>query len=386
MNKRILIVDDDPNIFDGYKRSLRHQFEVSTTLGGESALAIIYENKAFAVIVSDMAMPGMNGVQFLAEAKELVPDSVRIMLTGHADQDTAINAVNDGNIFRFLTKPCPDDIFTKTLEAGMDQYKLKILEKELLEKTLNGSIKVLTEILSLYHPEIFCYSVKLKGLIQDIAKSLNIPAFWEMEVAAMLAPIGFVGIPPEIISKVQNGEDLSSSEQEILARNPEIGARLLANIPRLEPVSKIIYYQNKRYDGTGFPKDSVSGEKILFGARLLKILSDLIQIESNGISRSQAVQQLKSRYGWYDPKMLETITTYLLGKETSGVSEPVSTMSVSIKELEVGQILRSDIETAAGALLLSAGQRLSLVNINRLRNYAEMTGIKEPIQVEITIS
>ena len=84
--------------------------------------------------------------------------------------------------------------------------------------------------------------------------------------------------------------------------------------------------------------------------------------------------------------MFETITTYLLGKETSGVSEPVFTKSVSIKELEAGQILRSDIETAAGALLLSAGQRLSLANINRLRNYAKMTGIKEPIQVEITIS
>ncbi len=384
MKDRILLVDDDSNILNGYKRILHKKFAIDTALGGSAALEIISDNDPFAVVVSDMRMPEMDGIQFLEKVKERAPDIVRIMLTGNADQETAINAVNKGNIFRFLTKPCPDDLFTKTLEAGIEQYRLITAEKELLEKTLNGSINVLTEILSLFHPEIFGDSMKLKELIQDLAKFLKIPSSWETEVAAMLAPIGHVGIPPEIILKVQQKKDLSPSEKEILALNPEIGAHLLANIPRLEPVSKIILYQNKRYDGTGFPKDSVSGEKILFGARLLKILADLIQIESDGIPRGQAVQQLKNRKGWYDPQMLATISTYLIDKETSGATEPVATISASVDELHAGQILRSDIETIEGALLLSAGQRLSLVHINRLRNYAKLTGIKEPIQVEIT--
>ncbi len=164
----------------------------------------------------------MDGIQFLAKVKEIVPDTVRIMLTGNADQSTAIKAVNDGNIFQFLTKPCPDDLFTKTLEAGIEQYRLITAEREILEKTLNGSINILTEILSVLHPDIFGHSMRLRELIQDLAKFMKISGSWEMEMAAMLSPIGYVGIPPEIIVKVQKGETLSSSEKEILAPFPEL--------------------------------------------------------------------------------------------------------------------------------------------------------------------
>ncbi|MBT6143753.1 response regulator [bacterium] len=386
MNNRVLLVDDDPNILEGYKRSLRKKFDVTTALEGHAALEVISRKDTFATIVSDMAMPSMNGIQFLSRVKEISPDSVRIMLTGNADLNIAINAVNDGNIFRFLTKPCPDDLFTKTLEAGIEQYRLITAERELLEKTLNGSIKVLTETLSLHHPEIFGNAMKLKELIRDLAKFLKISRSWEMEVAAMLAPIGYVGIPPALMLKIQKEEGLSLGEEEMLSLTPEIGAHLLGNIPRLESVAKIILYQNKRYDGTGLPKDSVSGHKILFGARLLKILLDLIQIESDGIPRSQAVQQLKSKNGWYDPQILEKVSTYLLKEEKIKASDSANIISASVDELRAGQILRSDIETVEGDLLLLAGRRLSWVQINLIRNHAKLTDLKVPLKVETTIS
>ncbi len=116
----------------------------------------------------------------------------------------------------------------------------------------------------------------------------------------------------------------------------------------------------------------------------MKILSDLIQIESDSTPRNLAIPHLKNRKGWYDPKIFETVSSYLLSCETSGASEPASTILVTAGELQAGQVLKSDIETLKGDLLLSAGQRLSLVNVNRLRNYAKLTGIKEPIQVEIS--
>jgi len=144
MNNRVLLVDDDPNILEGYKRSLRKKFDVTTALEGHAALEVISRKDTFATIVSDMAMPSMNGIQFLSRVKEISPDSVRIMLTGNADLNIAISAINEGNIFRFLTKPCPEDLFIKTLEAGIEQYRLITAERELLEKTLNGSINVLS--------------------------------------------------------------------------------------------------------------------------------------------------------------------------------------------------------------------------------------------------
>src|SRR5262245_28427095 len=104
MSERILCVDDEPNVLAGYQRQLRKHYDIEIAQGGEQGLAAIQEKGPYAVIVSDMRMPGMNGAQFLARAKELAPHSVRMLLTGYSDQKAAISAVNDGHIFRFLTK------------------------------------------------------------------------------------------------------------------------------------------------------------------------------------------------------------------------------------------------------------------------------------------
>ena len=155
MTEKILCVDDEPNVLQACRRQLRKRFHIETADGGEQALQAIAGQDPYAVIVSDMRMPGMDGIQFLARAKELTPNSVRIMLTGNSDQQTAIEAVNEGNIFRFLTKPCPAESLAKAIAAGVEQYRLVTAEKELLEKTLRGSIKVLTEVLSLVNPTAF---------------------------------------------------------------------------------------------------------------------------------------------------------------------------------------------------------------------------------------
>ncbi len=146
MSTKILCVDDEPNILAGYRRSLRKQFEIETAPGGAEALAMIAEGGPYAVLVTDMRMPGMDGIQFLREAQRVAPDSVRIMLTGNADQQTAAGAVNEGRIFRFLNKPCPAEDLAHALAAGLEQYRLVTAEKELLEKTLGGTIRMMMEI------------------------------------------------------------------------------------------------------------------------------------------------------------------------------------------------------------------------------------------------
>src|SRR5829696_4359 len=135
---KILCVDDERNVLEAYQRSLRKEFHIEIATSGAEGLAAVESQGPYAVIVSDMRMPGMDGIRFLAKVKEKAPDSVRIMLTGNADQQTAIEAVNEGNIFRFLTKPCPPETLAKALSAGLQQYWLVVAEKELLEKTLSG--------------------------------------------------------------------------------------------------------------------------------------------------------------------------------------------------------------------------------------------------------
>ncbi|GAG00018.1 unnamed protein product, partial [marine sediment metagenome] len=209
MSEKILCIDDDPNILQGYQRRLRKQFKIETALGGTEGLEAIASKGPFAVIVSDMRMPGMDGVQFLAAAKRRAPDSVRMMLTGFADQQTAVEAVNEGNIFRFLTKPCPPETFAKALTAGMEQYRLVTAEKVLLEKTLRGAIKVLTDVLSLTNPTAYGHASRVRRLVQKLCKQLEVDQPWQAEVAAMLSQIGCVTVPPNTLNKIYYGQTLT---------------------------------------------------------------------------------------------------------------------------------------------------------------------------------
>src|SRR5262249_1916023 len=144
MPETILLVDDEPNVLLGYQRLLRGEFDTETAVGAPLALKIIQARGPFAIVLSDMRMPEMDGIEFLTRVKALSPDTVRIMLTGYADVKTALSAVNDGNIFRFLTKPCSKETLASALAAGLAQYRLVTTEKELLEKTLAGSVALLT--------------------------------------------------------------------------------------------------------------------------------------------------------------------------------------------------------------------------------------------------
>jgi PAS domain S-box-containing protein len=134
LSEKILLVDDDPAVLDGLRR-VQHGMKIETAVGGECGLEILQTNGPFAVVVSDMRMPLMDGVQFLAKVKAFAPSTVRMMLTGHADLDTAIAAVNEGSIFRFLTKPCSKETFKTAIHDALAQHRSAMAERSLLEKT-----------------------------------------------------------------------------------------------------------------------------------------------------------------------------------------------------------------------------------------------------------
>jgi len=383
MTAKILCVDDDANILSAYQRQLRKQYQIDIALGGESALAAIAGDGPYAVIVSDMRMPGMDGVQFLSKVREKTPETIRMMLTGNSDLHTAMQAVNEGHIFRFMTKPCPPETLAAALEAGVRQYELITAERDLLENTLNGAVRVLIDILAIVDTQSFDRAETLRGLVDIVSKHMNLDKPWELEMAAMLSQLGLVTVPPSVVSKARNGRALDGREQKMLAQVPEVGKQLLAKIPRLEAVAEIVFYQNKRFDGSGFPQDSVAGKDIPLKARVLKVLADLVQGESLEIPRMKTLYLMhRTRQGWYDPDVLSAVITCLASSTGAQQAASSPTRSLPVSELRAGQLLMSDLQTVDGLLLLSAGHAISAALLARIQNIAQISRIQEPILVK----
>src|SRR6266567_4462996 len=243
MSEKILFVDDEPAALDGYRRLLHKAFAVETAVGAPQALQTIAEKGPYAVVISDMRMPEMDGADFLAMVREVSPDTVRIAITGYADIETASRAVNAGNIFRFLSKPCNKETLTAALNAALEQHRLITAEKELLEKTLSGCVHVLTEMLSLVNPAAFSHTSKIHRSVQHIVAKLNLTSPWRFEVAAMLSLIGCVTLDPDLVEAFYAGQKLSPEDQRRFDSHPSLAVKLLASIPRLEQVAWMIANQ-----------------------------------------------------------------------------------------------------------------------------------------------
>src|ERR1035437_6965190 len=227
MKNRILFIDDDPNILAAFQRNLRRQFDFDTALSGQEGVERLRTQGPYALLMVDMRMPGMDGVEFLEQAQKLAPDTVRIMLTGNADQQTAVEAVNRGQVYRFLNKPCPPEVLVPAIEDGLKHFAMLRMEKELLEGTFMGSVKILSEILGMVAPEALGRGQRLRESMRVFARFINATPIWELEVAALLSSIGCASLPPRIIEKLSNGDDRTLEEERIVRRVPQIGHDLL---------------------------------------------------------------------------------------------------------------------------------------------------------------
>ncbi|MDX2029411.1 MAG: response regulator [Blastocatellia bacterium] len=380
MMHKILFVDDEPNVLDAYQRTLRREFTIDAALSGAEGLKALESQGPYAVIISDMRMPVMDGVEFLLRAKRLSPTSVRVMLTGNADQQTAIDAVNEGNIFRFLTKPCPPEVLARTITASLDQYRLVMAEKELLEKTLNGSIHMLTDILSLVNPAAFGRATRVRRLAGRIAAALRIENVWKVEIAAMLSQVGCIAVPEEILLRVQRGHPLNADEFRMVQSHSQIGYDLIRQIPRLEWAAEAIAYQDKHFNGEGWPVDDRHGHQIPVEARILKLALDFDRLTESRLGRADALKKIQGRDNWYDPDVVRAL-------ELSLASETrFETRLVRIRELTPDMILAEDIVSIKGLLLIPRGQEVTRSLCMRMANFHRGGAISEPIKVLVQVN
>jgi response regulator RpfG family c-di-GMP phosphodiesterase len=383
MNNRILFVDDDPNILASFQRSFRKTFEFDTAAGGQEALACLEKNGTYAVIVCDMRMPGMDGIEVLETFRLRTPDTVRLMLTGNADQQTAVEAVNRGQIFRFINKPCPPEDLAPVITAAIEQFKHLQIERDILENTLTATVNVLAEILGMVAPDALGRGQRLRDSAQKFARFLGLTRTWEIELGALLSPIGYASLPPILLRKIFLGEiDFTPAETGILRRVPRIGHELLAAIPRLQPVADIVLYQNQHFDGTGYPADGCAGEAIPLGARILKIVSDRIILEADGIVKRKALDTMQHRKGVYDSALLEKNFLCFPDFLSNALSASQPVLSLFVADLTAGQTVVADIRSQGGSTLLSAGSRLTDTILQRLRNYSSLGDVKEPVLIQ----
>ncbi len=379
MYKNILFVDDEVNILSGYKRNLRNLFDVTTASNGAKGIEIIKDSlttEPFAVIVSDFRMPEMDGNTFLSLAREISPDSVRILLTGYADVKTTIDAVNEGNIFRFLNKPCSIDNLTNALNASIEQYNLITMEKELLNKTLKGSIKLLIDVLSLVNPSAFSRAERVRKLASSLADRLGIKNKWEIEIAALLSQIGFVALQPDIIEKKYKGLTLTEDETKMFLTYPKTGESLLKNIPRLGSVAKGISYQLSKFESGKGVHSGPRGKEIPIIARLLKVVIDFDYLVFSGQKADNALQIMQKSTGNYDPNILRALKS-----DIAAVKKGFILKDISLGGLREGMYLSSNIENKEGMTIVPKGTVISEIILLRLTSYASTGSIAEPIVI-----
>ncbi len=381
MNKKILFVDDDSNILQGYKRILHKNFDIHIALGGEEAIEVITKEGGFAVIISDMRMPGMDGVEFLALAKELSPQSVRVMLTGDAGQGTAMDAVNEGMIFRFLTKPCSVEEIARTLDAAIEQHLLITAEKQLLEETLSQSLEVLVDVLALVNPAAFSRSTRVKRLVREVAVRLGITNLWEIEIAAMLSQIGCVTVPENIFRKIANCVPLSSKELTLYYRHPQIGYELIARIPRMKTVAEIIAHQNFRQCDYEAGETPLLGSSTIRCAQILKVILDFDKLLYLGNSPHEACREIALHEDWYDSTVLKAVKELLDEK----VAE-YRTERIVVKDLKLGMLLEEDIWVTDGTEIIERGREVNLFLMAQLKSYVKNGHIPAEVSVKVPIN
>jgi FixJ family two-component response regulator len=375
MSEKILFVDDEPSVLDGYRRLLHNEFSLDTAIGGVEGLAAIAEHGPYAVVISDIRMPGMDGVQFLAKVRAQSPDTVRIALTGHADIEAAINSVNEGAIFRFLTKPCPKETLAKAVTTGLMQHRLITAEKDLLEKTLSGSIEVLIEVLSLVNPAAFSRATRIRRYVQHITDKRKMEAPWRFSVAAMLSQLGCVTLHPDTIEAVYAGQKLPPEEQARFDAHPSIASDLLSNIPRLEPVAWMIAHQLSPLSTLRSVKEGESPELISHGAQMLRTALAYDRLLNQGRSHQGALAELRSLPGEFDASVIDDLTD--LEPET----ERKDMRDCPISELQCGMVLREEVRTRNGLLVVARGQEVTYPLLMRLRNFWQRKAIPNSVVV-----
>ncbi|MEM6690934.1 MAG: response regulator [Planctomycetota bacterium] len=392
MDHKILFVDDEQAVLNGIQRMLGFDYDLVTANSGTDGLEMMDREGPFSVVFTDMRMPGMDGLSFLKHAQMIAPDSVYVMLTGNNDQATAVNAVNEGRVFRFLNKPCQREVLESVIESSTRQYELINHEKVLLENTFAGAVKMLTDVIHVTRPSLAGLTGEIEKKMMQIAKALRIPDRWEYRVAARLALVGIALIDDRDDGSVMDVKTPIDSKVLTISKSNEVGHRLLSKIPRLETVAKIVGDSSAstgKIDATNDPAASVAST----GATLLRVsvLWQLLEVTVDSLddvicnlraycpdlaNEVISLVQASSRDHFARSSASAMASSFSSGDQISTKADATpNEIDVDTLALKEGMITAEEIVNE-GVLLVKSGRALTGAMIERLRSIRQIKTVK----------
>lgn len=422
----ILFVDDEENILNALRRLFRPSgYRIAVANGGQAALALL-EQQSFDLVVSDMRMPQMNGAELLEQVHRRWPDTVRILLTGYADISSTVDAINKGNIYRYISKPWDDNELmaavkqalerkqlerdkrrlealalaqneelkqlNATLEARVQQRTeevrqtmgfLEVANKQLKESFLI-SIKMFAGIIELREKSLAGHSRRVADMARTLGKKLQLSdqELQDLFIAGLLHDIGKIGMHDRVLTKPF--AMLAGEERDEAMRHPVTGQAVLMGLEQLHGAAKLIRSHHERFDGMGFP-DGLSGEAIPLGARVLAVANDFdaVQIGSQltkRLSETEAIEYiLDGRGKRYDPQVVDAFRKMMGG----AAKEEYEVIGLKSDKLQPGMIIARDIVSKEGVMLLARDYVLSSAIIDQIRNFERSTRMSLIVQVRV---
>lgn len=387
--RTILAIDDDPDDARILVRNLQKLPELTINFlyysDPEEGLEELSKRDVDLVFL-DYRIGALSGLDVLRRIRDAGDIRPVIILTGQGGENIAVELMRAGADDYLAKGNLNPEMLRRCMSHARERYLRRQAEdgqRDLLAKTLSGSVQMLVDLLQLLQPECFGRATRAAQIVEEICAKLELENTWEVDVAAMLSQVGCIQVPEKILNKACQGEELATSEKTTFWTHPKVAADLINRIPRMQGVAQIVAYQEKRFDGEGPPFDSTRGEEIPLGARILKLALDFDGLLSRGSSNYGALEIIRSRKGWYDPKIVETLAAKV------GDKPEYEIQSVNLSQLKPEMVLDAHVLSRDGSTLICNGKMLTPQLIEQLQAYNRADGfedrIREPIRVQVPV-
>jgi response regulator RpfG family c-di-GMP phosphodiesterase len=371
-NNRVLIVDDDEQALALFRRSLRKHYHVESALTGSEAVRLLDHDDPFGVVVADLRMPEMDGLAVLRHAREIAPETVRILLSGEADVASLESAINSAAVHRFLSKACQPDELRDAVSEAVSHYQLITEEKSLLSSTVSASMRALIDIVAMATPEIFERCIEIRPLVGEIAKEMQLHNAWHCEVASLLCKLGCVAIREASVDAVFGLEQLGPYETAALQDQGHVAADLIGAIPSLSAVAEIVRHQDNAY--VSRDPDELAKNEIPVGSRILKAASDYVAHRIRWNDGELALATMELTPDDYDPQIVELLV------KSEKLERRYRIEAVGVDNIPQRGFVYEPIKTETGEVVFQRGEELSLTLCQRLNGVLKTRGLQQPLK------
>jgi len=382
-NGVVLVVDDDP-IVRKLTRQLLSKISdaVHVVANGEDALRVAPQLDPD-VILLDVNMPGIDGFTVCRKLREdhRTREVPILMVTALNDRESRLKGLEAG-ADDFISKPYDRMELRARVKTilRVNRYRRLMEERDNRKRAWKGALGVLSELLAIRDPSTFGVAQRVERRALDIARRLKIGEHDTLRLAALFCQLGRLTVPDSVLAKHASNLDLSRGERAMMRAIPESSRAMLAHIPELRRVGTVVYWQDKNFDGTGFPLEALDGRNIPVASRIIRVARDFEQLMEDGLSSDEAQLRLHSQDRWYDPAVLTALDAQLLDE---AAEFSLRARTVTLAELRIGMHILEDISTIDDLLVVvGAGTQLTGPMLERLHNFARIKGIREPIVIK----